>query len=67
MSAKSQLQRKLIFAKRGQYKTEKNTPKQWRWVWESGWENKGKLPIRIKRKKKVNECLSFSEFFQRIN
>jgi len=66
MPVKSQQQRKFIFAKRGQYGDEKHTPKEWKWVWEPGWENKGKLPKRVKKKKKnkrINEqVLTFEQF-----
>ena len=61
MPAKSQSQRRLIFGKRGKYGSEKNTPKKWKWIWEEGWENEGKLP----KKKKKNESVllpKFSEF-----
>lgn len=49
MPAKSQKQRGLIFARRDQYGSKKNTPKKWKWIWDEDWENKGKLP------KEVNE------------
>jgi hypothetical protein len=39
MPAKSEKQRKLIFAKRGQYKTKANTPAKWKWVWGKEWEH----------------------------
>lgn len=48
MPAVSQSQRRLIFGKRNQYKTEKKTPKKWKWIWHDEWENKGKLPEKIK-------------------
>jgi len=38
MPAKSEQQRKMIFAKRGQYKTKAKTPKKWKWVWGKEWE-----------------------------
>jgi len=60
MPVVSQQQRKLIFAKRGQYGSEKKTPDKWKWIWESGWENKGKLP-KFKRKRKINEVLTFEQ------
>jgi hypothetical protein len=64
MPAKSQQQRKLIFAKRGQYGSESDTPKQWKWVWHEGWENKGKLPkkVRKKKKKKYESIVTFSDY-----
>jgi len=45
--AKSQAQRGLVFAKRNEYKTEKSTPEEWKWVWGSEWENKGELPDKV--------------------
>jgi hypothetical protein len=38
MPSKSREQQKMIFAKRGQYKTKGNTPQKDKWVWDSGWE-----------------------------
>ena len=59
MPAKSQAQRALIFSKRDQYGSKKKTPKKWKWIWDEGWENKGKLPKRKKKKAKfVNESLN---------
>ena len=48
MPAKSQSQRGLIFGKRNQYKTKKNTPKKWKFIWDKDYENKGKLPDKVK-------------------
>jgi hypothetical protein len=31
-------------------------------VWEEGWENKGKLPLKVKKKKKNESVITFSEF-----
>ena len=66
MPSKSQKQRALIFAKRNQYGSEENAPKQWKWVFEEGWENKGKLPKKVKKKlkkaKRINEVAKFEEF-----
>lgn len=53
MPAKSQSQRGLIFAKRDQYKSKAKTPDKWKWIWDEGWENKGKLP----KKKNKNETV----------
>jgi hypothetical protein len=38
MPSKSENQRKMIFAKRNQYKTKANAPEEWKWVFEKGWE-----------------------------
>lgn len=46
--AKSQAQRGLIFGKRNQYKTKAKTPEKWQWIWDEEWENKGKLPKKVK-------------------
>lgn len=65
MPAKSQQQRGLIFGKRNQYGSKENTPKKWSWIWDEGWENKGKLPRKVKKaKKKVKESriLDFRTF-----
>lgn len=65
MPSVSQSQRGLIFSKRNRYGSENNTPKKWKWVWEEGWENKGKLPkYKKKNKKKKNEniIIPFSSF-----
>jgi len=66
MPAASQQQRGLIFGKRNQYGSIENTPKKWKWVWEEGWENKGKLPKYKKKKKKLNESKIIT-FTQMIN
>jgi hypothetical protein len=34
MPAKSQAQRKLIFALRNKYNKKKNTPKKWKWIYQ---------------------------------
>lgn len=60
MPAKSQAQRGLIFSRRDQYGSKKNTPKKWKWIWDEDWENKGKLPKKVKKKKK-NESALVSE------
>jgi hypothetical protein len=57
MPAKSQKQRNMIFARRNQYGSKKNTPKNWEWIWDEGFENKGKLPKKAK-KKLVKEYLN---------
>lgn len=66
MPAKSQQQRKLIFAKRGQYGSIEKTPKKWKWVWEEGWENKGKLPEKVRKRKKISRktesIISFTDY-----
>lgn len=63
MPAKSQLQRALIFSKRAKYGSIDKAPKKWKWVFEAGWENKGKLPKKVK---KSNESIiSFSEFLNK--
>jgi len=54
MPAKSQAQRGLIFGKRNQYKTKKNTPKKWKWIWDEDYENKGKLPEKVKESRIYN-------------
>jgi len=60
MPAKSQAQRGLIFSQRDKYGSKKNTPKKWKWIWGEDWENKGKLPKKVKKKKK-NESALVSE------
>lgn len=57
MPAKSQSQRGLIFAKRAKYGSVDKAPKKWKWCFEEGWENKGKLPEKVKKKKKKNESV----------
>lgn len=37
MPSSSEQQRKLVFAKRGQYKTKSDTPDKWKWVWNDDW------------------------------
>lgn len=66
MPAVSQKQRGLIFAKRNQYGSESKTPNKWKWIWEEGWENKGRLP-KYKKKKKIkktseNLIMSYEQF-----
>lgn len=51
--AKSQAQRGLIFSRREQYKTKEKTPKKWQWIWDEKWENKGKLPEKLKTEEKI--------------
>lgn len=48
MPAKSDAQRGMIFSRRDQYGSKENTPEKWKWIWEKGWENKGKLPAKVK-------------------
>jgi len=57
MPSVSQSQRGLIFSKRGKYGSEDATPKKWKWIWHEGWENKGKLPK--KKRKKIHTFESF--------
>ena len=49
MPAKSKRQLRLIYANRKHYKTMKNTPKKWKWIWEEGWTNVNykKLPQKV--------------------
>jgi len=58
MPAKSQAQRGLIFSRRDQYGSKKNTPKKWKWIWDEDWENKGKLPKKKKSKKKNESAVT---------
>lgn len=51
MPAVSQSQRGLIFGKRNKYKSKEKTPKKWKWIWSEDYENKGKLPNKIKESK----------------
>ena len=62
MPSKSQSQRGLIFSERSKYGSKESTPKKWAWIWESGWENKGKLPKKVKKNKNENSVISFTEF-----
>jgi len=62
MPAKSKVQQRLIFSKRSQYKTKKDTPEKWKWIWDKGWEkvsndvpNKVKNEIKEMIKKVINE------------
>lgn len=48
MPSLSQSQRGLIFTKRNKYGSKNATPKKWQWIWHKGWENKGKLPEKVK-------------------
>lgn len=59
MPAVSQAQRRLIFGKRNQYKTEKRTPKKWKWIWSEDYENKGKLPEKIKKESRIYDFDTF--------
>jgi len=38
MPSKSEAQRKFIFSKRNEYKSEEKAPKNWKWVFEKSWE-----------------------------
>lgn len=38
MPSKSRAQQKMIFARRGMYKTKSNTPEKWKWIWDKGYE-----------------------------
>lgn len=51
MPAKSQSQRGLIFGKRNKYGSKEKTPKKWMWIWSKDYENKGKLPDKVKESK----------------
>ena len=57
MPASSETQRKYIFSLRGKYKTQSATPKKYKFIWDKGWENKGKLPEKVEetKMKKLNE------------
>lgn len=57
MPAKSESQRKMIFAKRDQYKTKENTPKKYKFIWDKDWENKGPLPNKVKKEQKLKELV----------
>lgn len=59
MPASSQAQRRLIFGKRNQYKNEKRTPKKWKWIWDDDWENKGKLPEKVKKESRIYDFDTF--------
>jgi len=48
MPARSQAQRGLIFSKRDQYGSKAKTPDKWKWIWDEDFENKGKLPKKVK-------------------
>jgi hypothetical protein len=37
MPAKSKKQLALVYARRNQYGSKKNTPKKWKWVWKEEW------------------------------
>lgn len=37
MPSKSKQQYKFILTKRNQYKTKKDTPDKWKWIWDSEW------------------------------
>jgi hypothetical protein len=45
--AQSQAQRGLIFSKRNKYGSKENTPEEDKWIWNTDWENKGKLPKTV--------------------
>lgn len=38
MPSSNEDQRRLVYAKRSQYKTKSDTPERWKWVWNSDWE-----------------------------
>lgn len=38
MPSKSDAQRKMIFAKRNQYGSKEKAPKEWKWVFDKGWD-----------------------------
>ena len=59
MPTTSQSQRRLIFGKRNQYKSEKNTPKNWKWIWSEDYENKGKLPEKVKKESLICKFNTF--------
>ena len=37
MPSRTNKQRRFIFAKRGKYKSSKNTPDNWKWIWNDDW------------------------------
>ena len=37
MPAKSEKQKRLIYAKRNTYKSKSKTPKKWKWIWNNEW------------------------------
>jgi hypothetical protein len=48
MPAQTEKQRSYIFSMRNKYKTKEQTPAKLKFIWDSGWENKGKLPEKVK-------------------
>jgi len=60
MPSKSKQQLKLVYAIRGKYKTKKDTPKNFQWVWEEGW---GKLEKDAPEKITTNESI-FDNLYQ---
>lgn len=64
MPAKSQNQRGLIFGKRDQYGSKKNTPKKWKWIWDEDWENEGKLPKKTKKTDESFVANNLDEFLK---
>jgi len=71
MPTKSQSQRGLIFARRDKYGSKAKTPKKWKWIWDEGWENKGKLPKKAKNETVQNvvfkESISRAKFVNKEN
>jgi len=60
MPSKSKKQRNWIFHLRGKYKTQKNTPEKYKWIWEKEWEQIEE--DRLKRYKPIlKEALSPKE------
>jgi hypothetical protein len=48
--ARSKKQLRLIYTKRKTFKTLKNTPNDWKWIWDKEWTNVNvkKLPEKVK-------------------
>lgn len=56
MPARSEKQRRFIWAKRREYGKKKTTPKKWRWIWKPEWVELSESYI-----------LTFSQFASKAN
>ena len=59
MPAKSRAQQRMIFARRKQYGSREKTPKNWRWIWDPGYEELEEgAPERVHNESRFEEYLS---------
>jgi hypothetical protein len=52
MPSVSEQQRELVFVKRNQYKSKKDTPEKWSWIWNDDW-------LKLKKENYIKKYIRF--------